>query len=426
MMDIVYGMMAGSCLGAAIWASGMIYILPLKRRDNFAIRILLIFIASCIMGVFLVYLYKLGVSSGWVEYILAYLLLIFLVWTCAKVRVNTVFYYGICSFITLKLIFEAVTIFNQVTGAEGYGRWLNALWILVTVDIVIAFTIARWMPEDGTFEAGPRQLTSAVFLLLIFEMLSEVLYRNHTLGFVEGNWAIIVLTQIYCVTIIYLQAILFKKSAMRQKMMTMDFLWHQQKDQYNLAKENIDLINRKCHDLKHQMSAMRMMMRNEEGEKYLSEIEKSIRIYNSIVKSGNEVLDTILTEKSLYCEANQINISCVADGSTLSFIEPVDLYTIFGNAIDNAIESVQNFTDEGKRIVDVLVYAKQQFLVINISNPLEKKLTFKDNLPVSTKAKTGYHGFGLKSIKHTVQKYNGLVQVEVEDDCFYLKIVIPL
>lgn len=156
-------------------------------------------------------------------------------------------------------------------------------------------------------------------------------------------------------------------------------------------------------------------------------MEQSVRIYEVLAKTGNEVLDTVLTEKSLYCEANGIQAHCVADGSLLSFMDPVDLYTIFGNALDNAIESVRDSEDREKRIIDVLVYAEKQMLVIQIINPVSGELRFdREGLPMSTKVNDGYHGFGLKSIRHTVKRYGGFLTVKVENGCFYLQILLPV
>ncbi|MFQ7528416.1 MAG: hypothetical protein ACLRMN_13220 [Mediterraneibacter gnavus] len=75
--------------------------------------------------------------------------------------------------------------------------------------------------------------------------------------------------QILCVVVLYLQNELFKKSAMRQERLVSDLLWRQQKEHYRIAKENIDIINRKCHDLKHQISALRDMCTKEERRNIL-------------------------------------------------------------------------------------------------------------------------------------------------------------
>ena len=120
----------------------------------------------------------------------------------------------------------------------------------------------------------------------------------------------------------------------------MERMWYQQKKQYEIAKAQMQEIDRKCHDLKYQVAAMRHIENPTEREKNLKELEQSIRIYDSIVKTGNETLDTLLSEKSLICEARDITMHCVIDGKKLFFMDSIDIYALFGNAIDNAKKTV--------------------------------------------------------------------------------------
>ena len=150
------------------------------------------------------------------------------------------------------------------------------------------------------------------------------------------------------------------------------------------------------------------------------------RLPGNMSRTAQEALDTLLTEKSLYCEAHGIKISCVVDGKSLAFLDPVDLYAILGNALDNAVEGVSGFSDKTKRLIDLAVYTRNQFLVITVSNPVEGELQFLGGLPVTTKKDRGYHGFGLRSIRHTVKQYGGHINVSVEHGTFLLKMIIPL
>ena len=106
---------------------------------------------------------------------------------------------------------------------------------------------------------------------------------------------------------------------MRDEINMMKLLLKKEQDQYNMTRENIALMNQKCHDMKHQIQAIRAASQ-EKREEYLSELEETIYIYEAIVKTENEVLDTILTDKSLYCKDRQIKVSCVVDGSQMEFI----------------------------------------------------------------------------------------------------------
>lgn len=418
-------------LDMTVYLAGVAFFLPLKHKPGFYTRLALCLAggAGLSAGSFLLRAslpipdaWRIGVSIFWVG-------ALFFVLTaqsrlCAKCSLSTSAYCAAWALMAQQLPHEVWRLFCMTAGVDEGPYLLFWLWFLLFY-AGIGLTIARWMPDKGEYHVGPRQLSLALLMVLISSTLYEFFFFSAD-GFPPTK-VVIVLIQLYCVTVFYLQSVLFQRSAMRQELMTLSLLWQQNKAKYSLAKENIDLINRKCHDLKHQMRALKNMEESEARSQYVSELERSIQIYNAIVKTGNEALDTILTEKSLYCEANHILVNCIADGSKLDFINPVDLYAIFGNAMDNAIESVQDISDPGRRVIDVLVYVKRQFLAISITNPIDGALLkFEDGLPVTTKEKNGYHGFGLKSIRHTAEKYDGFVTVETRDGCFSLRILFPL
>lgn len=407
--------------------SCVFFLLPVKQRSHPWLRVILFGAAGCVVGVLSNYIIP---QASLMELALYYLISSLFFLFCGDMELAEAMYCGIWALLTQQLGTELMLmVWDGAQRVEGISTQM-AVYAGVAVGVLlyvaIALTIARWMPYKGHYDVGPRQFVSALFLLVIFELLFNLMFSADSELVDSGQAISLLLVQVYCATVLYLQNELFKKSAMRQELETLDRLWHQQKEQYSLAKENIALINRKCHDLKHQVAAMRTIAGPEEREKYLREVEDSVRIYEAIMQTGNEVLDTVLTEKSLLCEANEIKVNCVADGRQLTFMDPVDLYAMFGNAIDNAIESVKHCKDPGMRFIDVQVYVERQFLIIHISNPLQGSLTFQDGLPVSTKPNNGYHGFGLKSIRHTAEKYGGHLTVEVEDGCFHLRVLIPL
>ena len=86
--------------------------------------------------------------------------------------------------------------------------------------------------------------------------------------------------------------------------------------------------------------------------------------------TGNEVLDVVLTEKSLLCESRGIQLNAVANGSCLGFFEAGDLYALFANALDHAVESAVQVSRPECRVIDLLVCVRQGFVVVNIISPL--------------------------------------------------------
>ena len=133
----------------------------------------------------------------------------------------------------------------------------------------------------------------------------------------------------------------------------------------------------------------------------------------------------LLTEKSLFCEQNGINLSCMIDGAELGFIEEGDLYCLFGNLVDNALEAVKGIEDRERRVVDLVVKVKDGLLLVQEENYFDGTLRFEDGLPVTTKGDRNYHGFGMRSLRLIARKYGGELSAFVKGDVFHLSIIFP-
>ena len=110
----------------------------------------------------------------------------------------------------------------------------------------------------------------------------------------------------------------------------------------------------------------------------------------------------------------------------MDFINTIDLYAILGNAIDNAIEAVEKIQVPEQRQIDVMIYKKQQFLAIHVVNPIPERLVYEDELPVTTKRSKSDHGYGLKSIRYILRRYDGTLSISDEDGFFSLMLLIPI
>lgn len=429
MSETLYTVLETGTEGLLRWLTCLIYLWPLPRQRRFGLRAGVVLVLS----VGLEWVLQAAIPSVIYEIMTPVLLLAFgfaVGKLCWRTETGTALYLAVWAIISYLLVYEVweLLCFYKLPFYR-YSRefqWGLRLVLTAGVYLPLGLTVGRWMSVYISRHVGPRQTASAVLLYAFFAALMSNYYIEGVFLPQRMTGLLVFVSQAYTITILYLQTALFRKSAMQQELDTMNLLWHQQKAQYQVSKETIDVINRKCHDLKHQVAAMRTMESSERREQYLREIEDSVHIYDSMIKTGNETLDTVLTEKSLLCEASRITVNCVADGAQMDFMDPVDLYTILGNALDNAMEGVRAFEEEEMRVIDVLIHVRQRFLVINVTNPLKEPLTFREGLPVSIKPKDGYHGYGMRSIQHTVRKYGGEMVVEAESGCFSLRLMIPL
>ena len=253
---------------------------------------------------------------------------------------------------------------------------------------------------------------NAVVIYHKYENLDLVYYLAASLANVVCSLSVLVV----------LFSLLFQKS-LEAELEVVYQMWRQEQKQYEISKQTIDLINVKCHDMKHQIRAISRQAAIDPAA--LEEMESVISIYGTIVKTGSQALDIILAEKNLYCQKNGVTISCIADGAKLDFMTDSDIYSLFGNLPDNAIRSVTALEPD-KRVISFSVRAERAFLSINSHNYYGGEVRMERGLPVSNQAETGYHGFGVKSMALIVEKYGGTISFHAKSQVFNVNILFPL
>lgn len=225
--------------------------------------------------------------------------------------------------------------------------------------------------------------------------------------------------------ILYAFQIQMRELERRYEAQTLRSMLDMQYMNYKLSKDSINLVNQKYHDLKHQIAILKREAGTQKASEQLSQMEQEIRIYETQNRTGNKVLDTVLAVKSIYCQSHDIELKVIADGTCISFMKDMDVSALFGNILDNAIEGVKTQTDSQKRTVRLYLAAEKQFIRIFQENYCTETLHFKGGLPLTTKKDNNLHGFGMKSIQTIVEKYQGTVTANQEQDRFLLRILMP-
>ncbi len=221
-------------------------------------------------------------------------------------------------------------------------------------------------------------------------------------------------------TILTICAGIFSQSEQEQQIGILQQLWRQDRTQFESIKANMDVINMKCHDLKHILDKIEDKLTCEEA----ASLREAIEFYDSNIKTGNEVLDVVLCEKALTCQKNDIAFSCMADGSKLGFLTPVQTYSLFGNIIDNAVEAVKLLPAKD-RVISLTCHEEGGALIIEESNYFSGRLELDHGLPATSKGDSSRHGFGTKSIQYITGQYGGTMDIKVVDNMFFLTVCFP-
>ena len=222
-----------------------------------------------------------------------------------------------------------------------------------------------------------------------------------------------------CLMALVVQFVLYRTVDLRTENTALNLMWQEERKQFELSKKTIDTINIKYHDLKHRLRDMRLPAEEVES------IKDAVRIYGSRIRTGNDALDVLLTENSLRCSEEGIRLTFMGNGADLSFMQVMDVYSLFGNAISNAVEAVEKLADPEKKIIDIVSERRGDMVSIHISNYFDGKLLLEDGMPVTSKTwEEGFHGFGMKSMKLIAEKYGGSLSASTDGDLFTLDVYL--
>lgn len=424
----------------------LLFAKSLKMQNKFWLRILiwigttLVFAVIC--GFFPDIILKNAICSSLIFFCIFAVSLVML-YFCYKEPWINILFCGIAAYASQHFAFQisnmiftiAQGVENQISGMYRVDQSMqftvdlvSFFWILIyafcffVTYVLFYFIFAKRIKKAQKLEVKSTSLLLLTGAGLLVEIVlnSFVIYSSE----IKTQYISVMFSLYSCLCCLFLLSMQFGLIKTKNLENELDFvkrLMAQQTENYLQNKENVELINMKCHDMRHQI---REIGKNKFiSQDAIDEIEKTIHLYDSAIKTGNEVLDTILTAKSLICAQNGIALSCVADGKLLSFMTDEELYSLYGNILDNAIEAVMKIDVPEKRIIGISLYSVNDFISFNVYNSYKAELQFEEGLPKTTKKDVDNHGYGIKSVKYIAEKYGGTVSVASDGGIFDLRIL---
>ena len=313
-----------------------------------------------------------------------------------------------------------ISFFNAPYVVEWYD-WLIYLAVHLSCYFLLAFVFRR---KDFLHKDSSTSLNIAVVSVVTTVFVNGLICVSRL--YEAESFALNIIVKIFSMAfglgILFICTEIFARNQSRQEMSVVRQLWRQEQSQFESIKANIDYINTKCHDLKHLFGKLEGKLNGAE----LAELKEAVQFYDNNVKTGNEILDVVLCEKMLLCAKYDIKLTCLADGGKLNMLSASQLYSLFGNIIDNAVEAVSKIDDKEKRLISLTVRGTDKTAEINIVNYFAGELEFADGLPRTVKADSDRHGYGLKSIGYIVDQHKGTMSITAKDHRFDVKISLPL
>ena len=319
---------------------------------------------------------------------------------------------------------------RYVRGMRGeHWRWVELVLVYAVIFAILTLIELNLKKDLEELHITRRELLVVIIIAASVFAMSNLSYLDQN-GLFSGSFVMDIfiirtLVDLSGIAVLYAYHIQVKEVQIRFEKDALHNIMEMQYKNYQLSKENIDMVNQKYHDLKHQINILKTQSYTGKSTSYLEKMEREIRVYETQNKTGNQILDAVLTNKAMICQNKEIELKFIVDGEALSFMDDMDVSALFGNMLDNAIESAEKQQEKQKRLIWLYVTREKQFVRIRTENYCDEKIHFKNGMPVTMKKDRRLHGYGMKSIKSTVEKYHGSVVAAQENNWFELKILLP-
>lgn len=416
-----------------------LFLFKFERKKHFLIKLPLVLLSCFIFAL----IFPIPSSNSFYSMMMFFLMFLFTYFASFflfeanwKIRLFSMICGYTCEHIAYETYFSVINLLNinknGLSGLYDYGTislftgWQDILiyffsYIIVYYLIFIMFALR--LNKNNFYEAKYdfKFLVVGCVFILSDIVINSIVSWYSTIHFENIYLGIVALINVLCCFIgLFYIFEMFYSNNIKNQMKIIEKIQKKESNQYKISKETIDMINIKCHDFRHQI---REFGDNQKiDNEAINNLNKLIRIYDSTYHTENEALNVILNEKTLLCNNKNIRFTCIVDGNALNFIENEDIYSLFGNLIDNSIEAV-NQLDDNEKIISLKIKQVGNIVSISIKNGYKGKIQMENNLPLSKKEDNIHHGFGMKSIKMVCEKYNGNLRLNIENNIFIVTIL---
>lgn len=409
--QVLLGMLLGACLFVP-WN---------QRRTYFGPRLVFSVAALVAASGFIA-----GVSAPtWAGLLLNTLLIYLQILFCFDCSMLHAVFYTTCAYavqhITSKLVYMVAFWLREIQGSINLYVVLSLLLlcnILVGLPIYFLFT-RHFRHGQLLFDNVKTVLYSGLFLIaaVYLSVVLENVLDAASDSYLTAYFALNTFCVLFAVTVLALEFSNCSIKHLEHENMVLEQLLECDRQQYEQAQKDMEKINIRYHDLKQQYSRAT----EEERAKLETEMENlNLRYF-----TGNKALDITLTQKAGLCEQEGIQLICSANGSCLAKMKHYHIYSLLGNALDNAIECLTPVADAEKKVITLNISRCRDMTVIRVENYTPATPVQHCGTLVTTKQDAAEHGYGMKSIKSIAEHYGGTADYFVEDNIFYLVVTLP-
>lgn len=261
-----------------------------------------------------------------------------------------------------------------------------------------------------------------MFVFSMANMIIIVVGQNELTNYIIicVNWGCLLFANMY---IFYYMQMSDEREKLNMQLAMMEQQERLQFEYYEMQKEKYEQSISVLHDVSKHIRSIEELYQvgqTEEALAYTKEIDGILKPLIPVKYSDNPMFDILITDSKRSMEKLGISFQLDFAGVQLDFMEPVDVTTLFGNLLENAIEACKNC--KGERMIRLAVKNRYEMLAIRIENTVEQEVLLVDGKPTHSGEKAT--GIGTLNIIQCVEKYNGSILYQSEQGKFACDILI--
>lgn len=185
-----------------------------------------------------------------------------------------------------------------------------------------------------------------------------------------------------------------------------------ERDYYAILEEQNNALMIYAHDAKKHLAALRSLNDDPEVIGYIDRLSDQLQSYAKSGHSGNKLLDVMLEKYTGICKRKGIAFDFDVRLCNLSQLQDIDLVAVLGNLMDNAVTAAET---SAEKVIHLSTARRNSYDILIVSNSCDTPPVSRENTLLTTKENTAFHGYGLKSIRRTLEKYGGDFDWEYDD-----------
>lgn len=331
----------------------------------------------------------------------------------------------ICLFVSEAIVALLIGLADYSITEKAFDNVAGAVSVMNVMIFSIIIVIVERVINISTDIKVPKLFLIAILLVFMSSViLLTMVFHQKKINYIFSTIALICVL-VSSFTIIYLYdsiAKLFDEKTKSELMKRERTYYH---NQSMLLQKNSNDLREFRHDINNKLMVIKQYVEKDEIEQlknYINEISGKLIKNNIYSVSGNFAIDSIINYK--LSEAEEKGITVAADIALPESIdvEDDDMVVILGNLLDNAIEATSQLKDN--KYINIMLKMKNDSIFLNVENSHNNKINIKRQTILTTKEDKRLHGIGLSSVKNTIYKYNGIIEMEYDDNKFEVTVIL--